>query len=179
LATSGPRTTGSQRTTAVTRGPVSSQLTGHIRPDSAGRRKRPAVAGRGGPQRRRRPRRTDRRPCRSVLAQVVVVLPACRGRQAGGQGSPSSSRACASRQGRLAPEVESASFGLWDSPGGVVMTPSARRPPGLHCLLYLVADRVAVPQTYRPGSSLVASLSTNTREHWPARVARWGSARAS
>ena len=42
-ATSGPRTTGSQRTTAVTSGPASCQLTGHIRPDSAGRRKRPAV----------------------------------------------------------------------------------------------------------------------------------------
>jgi hypothetical protein len=31
-ATSGPRTTGSQRTTAVTSGPASSQLTGHLRP---------------------------------------------------------------------------------------------------------------------------------------------------
>jgi hypothetical protein len=42
-ATSGPRTTGSQRTTAVTSGPASSQLTGHIRPGSAGRRKCPTV----------------------------------------------------------------------------------------------------------------------------------------
>jgi hypothetical protein len=42
-ATSGPRTTGSQRTTTVTSGPASCQFTSHIRPDSAGRRQRPAV----------------------------------------------------------------------------------------------------------------------------------------
>jgi hypothetical protein len=42
-ATSGPRMTGSQRTTAVSSGPASCQLTGHIRPDSAGLRKGRAV----------------------------------------------------------------------------------------------------------------------------------------
>jgi hypothetical protein len=43
-ATSGPQTTGSQRTTTVTSGPASSQVMCHVRPGSAGRLDRPALS---------------------------------------------------------------------------------------------------------------------------------------
>jgi hypothetical protein len=48
------------------------------------------------------------------------------------------------------------------------MAQPRNRPVGLHCLLYLVADRICTPQNPR-GDSPVEHLKTS--EHWLARVA--------
>src|SRR5215217_4850736 len=44
------------------------------------------------------------------------------------------------------------------------------RPLGLHCLLYVVADRICMPTTAR-GHSFTEYV--NTSEHWLARIAGW------
>jgi hypothetical protein len=71
---------------------------------------------------------------------------------------------------RLVPEVESAlsgngpPIGSWD-----LAPPSLNRPLGLHCLLYLVPDRICEPETAHPDGSIADALSAS--EHRLARVA--------
>jgi hypothetical protein len=69
---------------------------------------------------------------------------------------------------RLAPEVESALAGFGPAHQELRLGQSLDRPLGLHCLLYLVPDRICKPETLHPQGSVADALSVS--EHRLARV---------